>query len=288
MPSHLDSGDYWQANFPDHDGTYFKGLKELALASDKKGIRLPDGVATFPFWRARVSDNSTITSNKRSDYANTPTLIVDIDGCLANWNERFFELLLALHGFPPKWGEAPKPGASLTVAQPTYITWNWPKTECGYTNKQIDAAWDRVDDIWWNSLPAYPGVEDALQRLHWLDYRRKAQVVFCTGRYPSARFASTTWLSMHGFACAHVITTSAKLHIAHAHAANGPVSVIEDKPTLLEDYKLGPVDTIYCIDQPYNRDVAANYLNPMKPLAEFIRLISAKDAAIDYEKRVSK
>jgi hypothetical protein len=265
MPLLLDGDFLFEAGGPN-----FRGLQELVSSSDK-GI----------YGEGTVSD--TITSNKRSDYANMPTLIVDIDGCLANWNERFYDLLVQLHGLPACAGN----GAE-DIWEPQFPTWNWPKTECGYTNKQIDAAWDRVDDIWWQTLRPYDGVEEALERLHWLDYRGKCQVVFCTGRYPSARSASENWLYSHGYPGAHVITTSKKLHIAHAHAANGPVSVIEDKPTLLEDYKTGPVDTVYCIDQPYNRDVRANYLNPLKPLAEFIRLISAKDASIDYEKRVTK
>jgi hypothetical protein len=267
--SHLDDG--WQI-FPMPN---FRGLQELVSSSDK-GI----------YGEGTVSD--TITSNKRSDYANTPTLIVDIDGCLANWNDAFYDLLVRLHGLP--YPDAVGEYATRERQRPLFRTWNWPKTECGYTNQEIDAAWDRVDDIWWNMLKPYDGVEDALERLHWLDYRRKAQVVFCTGRYPSARSASENWLYNHGYPGAHVITTSKKLHIAHAHAANGPVSVIEDKPTLLEQYLGGPLDTVYCIDQPYNQDVRQKerpHFGPKVP-AEFIRLTSAKAAAIDYEKKVTK
>jgi hypothetical protein len=261
MNGHQYNHDGWQI-FPGLTA----GLQELVSSSDK-GI----------YGEGTVSD--TITSNKRSDYADTPSLIVDIDGCLANWNDAFFDLLVDLHG---------KPAHFIPGQRPVFKTWNWPKTECGYTNKQINAAWDRVDDYWWVNLKPYPGVQDALERLCWLDHRGVTQVVFCTGRYPSARGASRDWLYRHGYErLAHVITTSKKLDIAQAHAANGPVSVIEDKPTLLEEYKFGPVDTIYCIDQPYNRDVAAPY-NMGSPCAEFIRLISAKDAAIDYEKRVTK
>lgn len=186
-------------------------------------------------------------SNKRSTKTNIWSVIVDIDGCLANWNEAFYELLASLHG-------------DAHAGLPTFKTWDWPKTECGYTQKQVDAAWDKIDDMWWMALQPYPGTFDALKLLAWLDEVGKTQVTFVTGRYPSARNASALWLVDHGYRSPHVLTTSRKEAVAKALAANGPVAVIEDKPTLIEGYANSQyVNLVYAIDQPYNRNLVHDF-----------------------------
>lgn len=184
------------------------------------------------------------------------SLLCDIDGCLANWNDRFFDLLFTLHGPPLDFIESWDSSGPTLKKWPTYSTWDWPKKECGYTNKQIDAAWDEVTSAWWLSLRPLPGAEEALERLQWLEDRYPFQVTFVTGRYPNAREASAQWLEKHGYTRPHVLTTSSKVDVARALAANGPVFAIEDKPTLIDDYHASEVLQEVCIvSQPYNRSM---------------------------------
>jgi hypothetical protein len=223
--------------------------------------------------------SETITGKSRRSYNNTWSIIVDIDGCLADWNARFYDLLVQLHGLPVVAGN----GAE-DIWSPEFSTWDWPRTECGYTKEQIDAAWAKVNDTWWLRLAAYPGAEEALDMLQWLDYSEKAQVTFVTGRYPSARSASRGWLSMHGFDAAHILTTSRKEAVAKAFAANGPVAVIEDKPSLIEGYTHSDyVSLVYVIDQPYNRETLPKFSEAWK----VHRMPATLDAVKHFEDQIT-
>lgn len=182
----------------------------------------------------------------------TRTLICDIDGCLANWNDAFRALLESLHG--------PRTVQTLEAA---LQGWDWPK-RLGYTNKEIDAAWEKVDWDWWYGLEPYPGAEESIARLSGFDGLEDSNddfhVYYVTGRHASAKHASADWLCKMGACHSSVITCSRKAELARIFTKEGPVAVIEDKPTLLRAYWNLPDDIeavnplfIYCIDQPYNK-----------------------------------
>jgi hypothetical protein len=218
----------------------------------------------------------TITGKSRRSYNNTWSIIVDLDGCLVRWNEGFLQLLVDTAG--------PVPNKPLQDVQ--FLTWDWPRTECGYTKEQIDAAWEKVDDSWWMQLAAYPGTVEALDILNWIEIANKAQVTFVTGRYPSARYASRAWLMNNGYHTPqpHVLTTSRKEAIAKAFAANGPVAVIEDKPTLIEGYTRSEyVGLVYAIDQPYNRETLLH----MSDARKVYRMPSTLDAVKHFEDQIT-
>jgi hypothetical protein len=132
-------------------------------------------------------------------------------------------------------------------------SWNWPRN-LGYTGKEIDAAWEKVDEDWWQGLRPYPSAPDALELLDALVARnRDLQVYFVTGRHPWTQYASTLWLERHGYFAPSVITTSKKAQLAQVFNLEGKVAVMEDKPSLLSAYWLGnSCEHIYRIEQPYN------------------------------------
>lgn len=170
----------------------------------------------------------------------TKTLLCDIDGCLANWNSKFKALLAGLHG--PRGVDA----EAMT-------SWHWPRA-LGYSNKEIDAAWDKADHDWWQEIKPYATAAEALELLsNFTDYNKDFQVYFVTGRWPHIQFVSIGWLETYGFFRPSVITTSRKAALAQVFQQDGRVAVIEDKPSLLSAYMLGnSCQHIYRIEQPYN------------------------------------
>lgn len=175
----------------------------------------------------------------------TKTLFCDIDGCLCDWNTGFRELLIKLHG--------PREATLLRYAMQA---WNWHKA-LGYTNKEIDQAWDQVDESWWLCLAGYPLATEALHLLARVrDHNSDFQLYFVTGRHASAQRASALWLSIFGAECPSVITSSRKAELARIFEKDGPVAVIEDKPSIIEQYVLSTEARVYIIDQPYNRRIS--------------------------------
>lgn len=171
----------------------------------------------------------------------TKTLLCDVDGVLANWNSAFRDLLLSLHGPRGDFDEAMK-------------SWDWPK-RMGYTNREIDEAWAKVDFAWWMGLRPYPSAEDALRLLQKLkDHNKDFQVYFVTGRHSWAQSATTQWVNVWGIWMPSVICTSHKKALAQIFCKDGPVVAIEDKPALIGDYLYSSlVERVYIVDQPYNR-----------------------------------
>jgi hypothetical protein len=197
------------------------------------------------------------------------TLLQDIDGCLANFNSAFMDLLVDVNG-PPK--------APLKLE-----CWHWPQQECGYTQEQVDKAWDEVDDAWWKALDPLPGAIKALDRIWWLEKEGLITPYFVTGRLPWARKASCDWLEEHGaLRYPQVICTSNKSLIAAA--LGDKVAAVEDKPSIIGKYRSvsTKVDKLYVVDYPYNRDgiqmIDAAYLTPIT------RVIDTFEALVDLEK----
>ena len=161
--------------------------------------------------------------------------------------------------------------------------WHWPQQECGYTQEQVDAAWDAVDDRWWLSLDPLPGAVKAMDKIWWMEREGLLTAYFVTGRLPWARKASCDWLEEHGgFVHPQVICSSQKQHIAVA--LGGKVAAVEDKPSIIGKYRsvACKVDRLYVVDYPYNRDgiqmVQAHYLTPIT------RVIDSYEALVDLEK----
>lgn len=173
------------------------------------------------------------------------SLIQDVDGCLANFNSPFLQLLKDLHGPPPK-------------GDPKLEKWHWPSEECGYTKTQIDAAWDEVDDNFWRNLEPLPGAVKALDRMWWMEQEGMITPYFVTGRLPWAREATIRWIEEYGgFRFPQVICTSGKDFVALALHQNGLIAAVEDKPSILKRY--GPsgvqIARIYAPSYAYNQGI---------------------------------
>lgn len=199
------------------------------------------------------------------------TLICDIDGCLADFNDPFRKTLENLLG----------PRGSYTEA---LTHWSWPRA-LGYTRAEEDQAWAKVDEFWWLGLPALEGARAALCEM--ADMCRKHRdfvVYFVTGRHSWTQRASSMWLAKNGFYDASVICTSDKAALAKVLGKGGLVAVIEDKPSILYDYYLTKtIRPIYIMDQPYNREASAT----MPPFSDWSthRVHSALDAVLDLNIR---
>jgi len=114
---------------------------------------------------------------------------VDMDGCLANFNHSFGELLIKQSGdkLPPDWKD--------NTIHPK--VWDWDK-EAGYTQNERNKAWDyiKTNDFWFN-LGLMPGAEDAIDLLNELGETH--YVYFITHRTgKEAKQQTEDWLFGHG------------------------------------------------------------------------------------------
>lgn len=205
------------------------------------------------------------------------TLLQDIDGCLADFNTPFKQLLFDLHGPPPK-GEC------------VLEHWHWPQEECGYSQVQVDAAWDQVDESFWRAMQPLPGAVKALDRIWWMEQEGLLTPYFVTGRLPWARHATCMWLDEYGgFRFPQVICTSAKHNIAEALAGN--VAAVEDKPSILK--KLGVVggvsrtNRLYAVEYPYNKGLefyGVQYVrDTFEAIEDLEKAITNKEAPAEAE-----
>lgn len=178
----------------------------------------------------------------------TKTIICDVDGCLADWNTAFRALLESLHG--------PRTVQPLDEAMKR---WDWHRA-LGYTNREVDEAWDKVDHQWWYDIEAYPTTPQAVVLLsdyfHGLEVENPGtHVYYVTGRYATARHATVDWLQGQGACCPSVVCTSRKAMLAGAFAIDGPVAAVEDKPSMIREYGASThVNPIIIVDQPYNQE----------------------------------
>jgi hypothetical protein len=158
--------------------------------------------------------------------------------------------------------------------------WHWPQKECGYTQEQVDKAWDAVDDKWWLSLDPLPGAIKALDRIWWLEKEGLITPYFVTGRLPWARKATCDWLELHGaIQYPQVICTSAKSLIAEAFWQAGKVVAVEDKPSIVCDYlATGALEKCYIIDYKYNQLIEES--------SDYHRVTDTFEALVDLEKAI--
>jgi len=80
---------------------------------------------------------------------NKTVLGIDVDGCLANFNEAFRAVQIRTSKrdlFPAKW------------ADDQITCWNWPTDQYGYTKEEYKSAWEQVwaSDKFWAQLTPYP------------------------------------------------------------------------------------------------------------------------------------
>ncbi len=132
----------------------------------------------------------------------------DLDGCLAQFNVPFYELLVARHG---KRGPA-----DYAPDQPP--CWEWPRF-LGYSEAEEKACWNEVWEgrTFWQQMDVIPGEERTIQQLNAINVHDGHEIHFITNRRGEAvQYQSAWFLSKHGFRQPSVIIASDKFPVIRA------------------------------------------------------------------------
>lgn len=180
-----------------------------------------------------------------------PTVLVDIDGCLADFNPEFLRLLNIIRNTRRGQldGDLGFPG---NLAEPN--TWQWFEP-AGFTKGDVRLAWDHVKahPSWWSHLEAYWGVTQFLMSLQNATARGQIVPYFVTSR-PSQRVAEWTslWLTRYGFARPNVVVVTGTGRKAHVALAVGATAILDDHGP---NFAGLPGDCRrFLFDRPWNQD----------------------------------
>jgi hypothetical protein len=188
-----------------------------------------------------------------------PIVLIDVDGVLAQFNERFLALLNTCNG-----GTAL--GFPQGLAEPNQ--WKWFEA-AGFPKKVVNEAWDFAQRTpgFWGSLEAYPGVVPFLRDLSQLRDDGRITPYFCTSRTcPGVAYATQWWLESHGFSRPNVIVvkTGMKDKIV---AAVGATAMLDDYD---ENFDGVPSEvTCYLYNRGWNQE-AEGYDKRVYTLDEFL------------------
>ena len=193
------------------------------------------------------------------------TIMIDLDGVLADFTEGFTRIANKLWGHP-------------IVLQKDQIEWRMPFC----TNHQQDIVWEeiRTDPRWWVMLNRMVALStmfriEALQRMH--------EILFVTSRVSNASppgEQSRRWLRMHGVPNASVIVSSEKGAVARAV---GATHSLEDRLENALDIA-GTQPNTYLINRPYNQVLTTELsFYPIHKLAsyEYITRVDTVDQFLD-------
>lgn len=148
----------------------------------------------------------------------------DLDGCLAQFNVAFHDLLVARHGnrFPAGYDPSDPP------------VWEWPRWY-GYTKEEEGACWKEVWDgrTFWQHLDVIPGEERTIPYLNALHVHDGHEIHFITNRRGKAvQYQSAWFLANAGFRHPSVIIARDKLPIIRALGLD---AYIDDKIDTVND-----------------------------------------------------
>jgi hypothetical protein len=176
---------------------------------------------------------------------------IDIDGCLANFNKAYREILIATTGrdlIPEECCRGSRPGEEPPV-------WDY-APHFGYTKDEDRATWKAIREsrTFWQDLDALPGVGGFLWDLD-IDAEigeNAPEVYFITTRPGNAvKNQTVTWLSEHRVDFPTVlITRGDKGQLA---AGLGLTHFLDDKPENCFDVKAArPECAVYLLSCRYN------------------------------------
>jgi len=163
---------------------------------------------------------------------------IDVDGVLADFNERFIERTIDVTGtdlFPPRPFDIP--------------TWNYPE-HYGYDHNQVSAVWESIkaDREFWFGLSPYGWTREFLRRL-----REDDDVYFITNR-PGLLTKTQTedWLRLYeGPVLPTVLVSSMKGFCARALDLD---AYIDDRDVNVVDVRIvSPKTRTFILGQPWNR-----------------------------------
>ena len=189
---------------------------------------------------------------------------VDVDGCLANFNQAFIGLLIA------------QSGRDLFPVHPyDPAEWHYPAT-LGYTTEEMDRTWAHIEASteFWENLDGYPDAAQFLRNLDWRHRRAGDDIYFITSR-PGRRAKEQTeaWLDLRGFEGATVLISSLKQLCCTALQLD---YYLDDRTENLVDVVCefeftGASARAYRLMRPWNRPVYG--CEDVKSLAEFLERI---------------
>lgn len=190
---------------------------------------------------------------------------IDIDGCLADFNTAYGELIVKTTGidfFPDGWKQDPN----------FPKTWNW-EIDNGYTPEQIKKVWDVIvkNPRFWKKLEPYPETKEVLKELNSLA-KKGTDVYFLTHRMGvKAKQQTEEWLYDLGMSYPTVLITGDKCPVLHNL---GIRFFIDDKLATMNDVvrKLGVRDNhYYILNRPYNQSGREHGMKAANSILEALR-----------------
>lgn len=198
-------------------------------------------------------------------------LAIDIDGCLADFNTGYGELLIQATGenkFPPTWKQ--------DLAAGTYpTTWFWDR-EAGYTKEQEALVWQKYiqkQGIFWESLGAYPDAAETVRMLNRL-MKLGHDIYYVTNRFGlKAKYQTEKWLYGLGMDYPTVILSENKGPLLESLGAD---FFVDDKLSTIETVaaQYGATQkkmAIYLKDAPYNREGRTNSYKVVSSVKEALK-----------------
>jgi hypothetical protein len=192
-----------------------------------------------------------------------PTVLIDIDGVLADFNPAFLRLLNLIEGGEPK---------GFAGGGPTPTTWAWFEP-AGFSKKTVNAAWEYVKAMpdWWYALRPYAGAIEFVCDLMEARDNGELNPYFVTSR-PNQAVADAThrWLCSVGASRPNVIVvngTGKKSHVAQATEAT---AILDDHGPNF--HGLPAPCRSYLFDRPWNqRDVADHRITNLTTFLAAVR-----------------
>ncbi len=187
---------------------------------------------------------------------------IDIDGCLANFAEKYAHLIIEVtekNHFPVGW----------RVSEDFPPCWDF-DTAAGYTNKELAKVWDVIkrSTTFWEKLLPLDGAPETIKQFNRLA-KAGYDIYFLTNRIGTkVKMQTEKWLYHCGLDYPTVLLAADKEPLIRAL---GIEAFIDDKPDTImdlvqavtknrEDAKVGKAkeeykcwDHIYLKDAPYNR-----------------------------------
>ena len=197
-------------------------------------------------------------------------VVLDIDGCLANFNHGYGDLLIKLEGdkLPEDWKTNPE----------WPPVWFWDR-DAGYSKETEEKAWDTItsDPKFWQTLEPLEGAREVLMNLNGQVKAGKIEVYFITHRPGvKAKLQTENWLYDHGIDFPTVLIASNKVPFLQAIKAN---FFEDDKAETVQDVSRAsrsdewPDFKLYLKMAPYNKAIQGG--------TGYKGAVSVKDALID-------
>ena len=181
-------------------------------------------------------------------------IVLDIDGCLANFNKGYGTLLTKIGGarLPQGWQDEP----NLNFP----VTWDWDRA-AGYSPDIIQKVWTKYimqeGSHFWKNLEPLPTARESLMHVNSLVKQGQAECYFLTHRMGhAAKLQTEEWLYANGIDYPTVLMTADKVPWLRLLKAN---IFLDDKPETVQEVaqvaleEKWPDFKLYLRQAPYNR-----------------------------------